>query len=254
MSEHKLPAFQQYQLTFTAHIRDPKHAPVPPGVDAKRMAVYNELLYNNLESFLLACFPVSRKTLGKRLWGRIVRAFMRDHQCTTPFFRLIPEEFVKFLQGDARPKRLPDYLPYLAHYEWVELKLDVAPEPRREMINPKGDLLKQRPALNPVLDLLVYPYPVHRIGPKFKPTVDQQETTCLLVFRNLSDEVRFMEINSITAQLLDMLRIEPITGETALQRLAKDIRHPTPELVISSGLEILVDLQNQQAILGTYSY
>ena len=49
----RLPAFQQYQYAFTAHIRDPRRNPRPAGVPARRMRVYNQLLYNNLESFLL---------------------------------------------------------------------------------------------------------------------------------------------------------------------------------------------------------
>ena len=64
-----LPEFQQYQFAFTRHIRDPQHQPRPSGVTARRMKIYNELLYNNLESFLLACFPVTRKVLGVRKWG-----------------------------------------------------------------------------------------------------------------------------------------------------------------------------------------
>ena len=59
------PPFQEYQYAFAAHIRDPRANPRPPGVPARRTRVYNELLFNNLEGFLLACFPVTRKVLGK---------------------------------------------------------------------------------------------------------------------------------------------------------------------------------------------
>jgi hypothetical protein len=69
------------------------------------MKVYNELLYNNLEGFLLACFPVCRKILGKRRWDRLARAFFRDHACHTPYFRQIPEEFLKYLQAAGSPPR-----------------------------------------------------------------------------------------------------------------------------------------------------
>ena len=96
-------SLQRYQYAFTAHIRDPRNNPRPAGVPARRMKVYNELLYNNLEGFLLACFPVSRRILGKARWGRLVRAFFAGHRCRTPFFRQIPEELVQWLSGGGMP-------------------------------------------------------------------------------------------------------------------------------------------------------
>ena len=61
----------------------------PAGVEARRMKVYNELLYNNTESFLLGCFPVLRRCLGERRWNRLVREFFRVHRSHTPYFRQI---------------------------------------------------------------------------------------------------------------------------------------------------------------------
>jgi uncharacterized protein len=88
-----LPLFQQYQFAFASHIRNPRLHKRPKGVEARRMKVYNELLYNNLEGFLQACFPVLRKVLGKRKWTSLVRDFFSAHRCHTPFFRQIPDEF-----------------------------------------------------------------------------------------------------------------------------------------------------------------
>ena len=49
------------QYAFAAHIRDPEHAPAPGDVEPRRMAVYTELFYNNIESLLAANFPVIRR-------------------------------------------------------------------------------------------------------------------------------------------------------------------------------------------------
>ena len=170
MQARRLP-FQDYQYAFAAHIRDPRANPRPAGVPPRRMRVYNELLFNNLEGFLLACFPVSRAVLGARRWRKLVRAFFAGHRCRTPFFRQIPEEFVEWLRGArAGHPEDPPFLPDLAHYEWVELALDVSPlEPDCADIDRAGDLLAGRPALNPVAMLLTYPYAVHRIGSRFRP-------------------------------------------------------------------------------------
>ncbi|MEP6606242.1 MAG: putative DNA-binding domain-containing protein, partial [Nitrosospira sp.] len=122
-----LPEFQRHQYAFTAHIRDPKVNHCPRGIDAQRMLIYRRLVYNNIESFLLSCFPVLRKVLGTRRWGRLVRAFLATHRSHSPFFRQIPDEFIQFLQGEGTPSgNFPAFALELAHYEWVELVLSTS--------------------------------------------------------------------------------------------------------------------------------
>jgi len=164
-----LPEFQRYQLAFTAHIRDPKAHPRPAGVEARRMKIYNELLFNNIESFLLACFPVLRKMLGTRKWAKLVRVFFSTHRSRTPYFRQIPDEFIQFLQNEwTPPADAPPYLLALAHYEWIELVLSVSNRSADRTFNATGDLMEGVPLLNPVLTNLRYDWPVHRIAPRRK--------------------------------------------------------------------------------------
>ena len=250
----KRPAFQDYQYAFTAHIRDPRTNPRPPGVPARRMRVYNELLFNNLEGFLLACFPVTRKILGIRRWRKLVRAFFAEHRCRTPFFRQIPEEFVKYLR-EARTgdPNIPPFLPDLVHYEWVELLLDVSPvEPDLAAIDAAGDLLSARPALNPVAMLLSYPWPVHRIGPRFQPREPDPQRTHILVFRDLQDRVQFIVLNPVSARLVALLHEGRCTGADALDAIARELGHPDPTVVRAGGREILENLRAEQAVLGTW--
>src|SRR5512139_489605 len=92
-------SFQQYQVQFTNHIRAPKAAARPAGVPARRMKAYAEIVFNNMEQTLSACFPVARKVLGVRRWTRMVRAFLAQHRCATPWFCQIPEEFLRWLEA-----------------------------------------------------------------------------------------------------------------------------------------------------------
>jgi hypothetical protein len=244
--------FQQYQREFTAHIRDPQGVTRPKGVPARRMKVYNALLYNNLEGFLLSCFPVCRKILGKRRWERLVRAFFRDHVSHTPYFRQIPEEFLKYLQEEwARPDDIPPFLPELAHYEWVELELDTSDrDAHLPAHDPAGDLLAGRPLLNPVLRVLAYRWPVHRLSPRFKPTEPPAEPTFTLAFRDAEHRVRFTLINPASARLLNLIQESPAsTGGDIVTLLAQEMALAA-DVLRGFALSLLQDLLAQGAVLG----
>ncbi len=243
-----LPEFQRYQYAFAAHLRDPVAHPRPAGVDARRMKLYSRLLYNNIEGFLLACFPVLRQVLGSRKWGRLVRAFFSLHRCHTPYFRQVPDEFVQFLQQEWTPAADdPPYLLALAHYEWIELVLSVSNRGVDCAVDTGGNLLDGVPVLNPVLASLRYDWPVHRITPR---RWVQPAETHLLVFRDPADQVQFSEINAFTARLLALLQAGTRSGRELLQTLAAESRHPDPARVLQAGGEMLEDLRGRGAILG----
>ena len=244
-----LPEFQRYQYAFTAHIRDPKAHPRPAGVNARGMKIYTELLYNNVEGFLLACFPVLRQVLGARKWSALVRDFFRTHHSHTPYFRQIPDEFIQFLQNEwAPPAGYPPFTLALAHYEWIELALSVSTRSADRAFDPAGDLLDGVPLLNPVLASLRYDWPVHRIAPRRKT---QPAETHLLVFRDADDRVQFSEINAFTARLLTLLEAGSGSGRAALEQIADESRHPDRALITQAGGALLDDLRARGAILGS---
>lgn len=251
-----LPAFQQYQLQFTGHIRDPENIARPARVAAKRMRVYREIVYNNLEVSLAGCFPVCKKVFGKRLWHKLVRGFFVHHRSHGPLFRQIPEEFLAFL-GQAHLiadfPQLPGYLNNLAHYEWIELAVSAAEvDTDWGRINVHGDLLSGKPVLAAAMALLSYDYPVQAISPRFKPGEPLQQAVNLLVFRDAGDQVRFIELNALTARLLSLLQMQDLTGRQALEQIAEEIRHPDPDAIMEFGRAVLEDLRQQGVILGVH--
>lgn len=244
--------FQQYQREFTAHIRDPKGVSRPKGVPARRMRVYNALLFNNMEGFLLSCFPICRQILGKRRWDRLVRDFFRDHVSHTPYFRQIPEEFLAYLQTEWDcPDDVPSFLPELAHYEWIELELDTSDrDANLPAFDPDGDLLAGRPLLNPVSRVLAYRWPVHRLSPRFKPSEAPAEATFMLAFRAGDHRVRFILLNSASARLLNLFQDNPAaTGSEVVTLLAQEMGL-SPDDLLGFAHGLLQDLQVQGAILG----
>lgn len=214
------------------------------------MRAYNALLFNNIENFLHACFPVLRKMLGSRRWTKLVRAFFSQHRGHTPYFRQIPDEFLQFLQnGWQQDESYPDFLVELAHYEWVELALSVSN--RDESLPPYeagGDLIEGRPLLSPVLASLAYRYPVHRIRPRMKV---RPAPTHLLVFRDAGLQVRFMEQSAVSARLLALLADGQCSGRTAVEKLAGELGHADPARLIEFARGFLEALRADGAVLGT---
>ncbi|UCH47860.1 MAG: putative DNA-binding domain-containing protein [Betaproteobacteria bacterium] len=252
-AQQPTPEFQDYQLAFTRHIRDPKQHPRPAGVAARRMKVYNELLFNNVFNLISSCFPVARNILGKRKWQQLVREFFATHRCRSPYFRQLPEEFLQYMQERDSDGREPDFLIYLLHYEWVELAVDVSTkEVDLDAIDPAGELGTGRPVLAPSHMLLSYPYAVHRIGKRYQPTPEQQEQTYLLVFRDSNDKVRFVVLNPVSARLLALIEPGSLTGDEALAQVVEELQHPDPAVALAGGRAMLEELLRQGAILGTH--
>ena len=245
-----LAELQQYQREFAQHLRAPRrHAP-PSGLARRRLRVYAELVYHNMESTLAACFPVARQMLGARRWPRLVRRFVAAHRCATPLFRRIPEEFLHFLQSSAvAGLRLPGYLPSLAHYEWIELALAQAEV--EEVALPQGDPLREVPVLAPALVLLSYPYAVQRIAPDCRPRRPASAPVQLLLFRDAAGVVRFVELNPLSLQLLQLLQDGQATGVRQLERLATLQPQLPREQVLHHGQALLGELQRLGAIAGT---
>lgn len=249
----ELPGFMQTQFAFAAAVRDPDNAPPPSGVAAQRLAVYQELVFNNIEEFLANAFPVLRRISDKAYWHALVRAFIVEHRARTPLFPELPREFVDYL-AQTRSPRKEDYpfLPELAHYEWTELAVGISELAIDENTIPKeSSLLHGIPLISPLIRLCHYRFPVHRIGPAFLPTKADDTPTHLLVYRNRQDKVGFLELNPITARLVKQLETNHThTAEVLLGRIAAEIRHPNPATVLQGGKRILEELRRRDVILG----
>lgn len=217
-----LPRFQASQRELTSFLRDPDANSGPGGVEQRRLDIYRELFFKNIEGFLSAGFPVCRSLYSETEWYALVRDFMRRHQCKTPYFLQITEEFIDYLQHERCAEGDPEFLPELAHYEWVELALDVAEEDIPANSELPEALLDARLRLSPLAWPLRYRYPVHLIGPSHCPDVAPDSPTIIIVYRTREDSVQFMEINPVTARLLALLD-ECSCASEALRLLAAEM-------------------------------
>ncbi|MDF9391962.1 MULTISPECIES: HvfC family RiPP maturation protein [Methylococcus] len=245
--------FQDYQREFVRHLRDPSRFPPPAGVSVERVGIYVELVRNKIEDSLASCFPVTRALLGTRRWEDLVRRFIAGHHCLSPLYRQIPDEFLAYLRDEWNETPEPAFLAELAHFEWMELHLAIAKDRLPdEPLDGNGSLLDGFPVFAPAMALLRYAYPVHRIVAEAPvwPSGSKEPAT-LLGFRDRAYTVRFIELNEPAAALVERLMTGASSGRTVLRKLASDWKFLDPEAFMAFGMDILVRLREQGAILGT---
>lgn len=239
------------QLEMAHYLRDPDTHPAPAGVEPRRLKIYQDLIYNNIEGFISGGFPVLRSLYEADDWRRLVRSFIDQHRCHTPYFLEISQEFLQFLMDDYHPRECdPPFMTELAHYEWVELALDVSEERLPDAID-VVDILSARLALSPLAWLLSYRFQVHHIGPGFQPG-EPTEACYLVVYRDRCDQVRFMELNAATARLLELIRdngTDTATARDILHSLAGELGM-NEDAVLDFGSGQLRQLLDQAVVVA----
>jgi len=249
------PDFQHKQYAFAAHIRDPQHVPAPPGIEDRRMAIYRELFFNNLKSLLSNMFPVLRKLHSDARWHGMIRQFMQHHRAKTPYFLELPAEFLDFLQHEyvAASDDFP-FLLELAHYEYIELALSVSEATNDTRgVDPAGDLLAGAPVKSALTWVYAYRYPVHRISKDFLPDVPPDQPVYLAVYRGSDDKVGFLELNPVTAGLLDAIgeNAAGASGAALLRRLAGEIGYTDVDAFVRHGLAAMQEMRSLEILIGT---
>ncbi|SFD90948.1 DUF2063 domain-containing protein [Nitrosomonas sp. Nm166] len=248
------PDFVRHQYAFTAHIRNPDKNPLPEAIEERRMKIYRELFYNNVEEFIADTYPVLRQITPDERWHSMIRDYFANHRSHTPLFPEMPREFLKYLEHERKPH--PDDPPFmleLAHYEWVELALSLLDEKVDETkINSEGDLWDGIPAISPLAWPLSYHFPVHKISPAFQPKEASKTQTHLMVYRDNNFDVHFMEINPVTARLIQLISSNTSqTGRALLIQIAEELNHPEANIVIQGGMEILDSLRKRKIVFRT---
>ncbi len=242
--------FKEKQREFVRYIREPSVNPPPPDVKPERMAMYRELIFNNIDGFLANNFPVIRRLLNDAEWFELVQDFFAKHTCKTPHFSEIAEEFLDYLENERN--NLDDYpfLLELAHYEWVEMVLSISTDMIDYCKQDTGNLETGRIKLSPLAWPLVYRFPVHLIAPGYVPSQTPEHPVCLLAYRDLNDDVKFIEINAISYRMLEIIQADgPIQASDCLSRVVQESNFPNPAAVTAGGLQTLKELAEKKVIL-----
>ncbi|MGI9345938.1 MAG: HvfC family RiPP maturation protein [Gammaproteobacteria bacterium] len=233
--------FQQIQRRFCEYMRH-RHAQDEQALPAlgltvrqssdsgaqqlKRLGIYHSMVYNNISGFLSQSFPTLKRRTGDELWQIIVRNYIQSKRSRTAIFPDIPGEFTLWFteQGAAQsvagtdtemdPEQLVPLLTQLAHYTWVIHELDRADD-EMPQTRPVQDWRQDRLVLSPLVWILQYDWPVHKIrsGPVApKPTV-------LICWRNSSDKVYRDLADVLSAKIVGLLQESAHSGAQLLEQL-----------------------------------
>jgi len=257
-----IPEFQRYQHQFVDYLRHPLEIDVVPEPLPQSSTVYAKLLFSKIEGSLDNCFPISCELLGTKRWTQLIQSFIKDHRCQSPLYREIPDEFINYLMNEPSAIVLPEFIIELAHYEWMELVLETEKATQSPPCFPiTKDILNVIPAFNPVFHLLHYHYPVQHItasDPYWKDWESgtepySQESIILAGLRDNDYKVQFIEINTVTARLIELTQEGFSTAEQALLELAAEMHYGDHETILPFGHDIFKQLEQQQIIVGSHN-
>ena len=236
------PNFQQMQLDFAAHIRDPENNPIPDDIEPRRMGIYVRLIYNNIESFCATRFARAKAILGEAAWHALIRDFTHRHQSSSPYFSQISEEFLSFLLLERDNPSDPEFLTELCHFEWLSLYLDRL----NETISPFEICdrpLESTLVLSPLAIVRKYGWPVNQLSPDFQPNEIPKNPTWVIAYRDRADNVHIRITQPAMALLAERFR-SPTQGHVVLNELLENSSKDTSQVeeTLTNRLLELIDL------------
>ncbi|MEX5668502.1 putative DNA-binding domain-containing protein [Pseudomonas neuropathica] len=241
------------QQALTRYLRDPEHQLPPADMNAARVNVYRDLVFNNVSQLLSGTFPVLIRIIGEQRWRLLVRGFLRDWRAQTPKFGEIAETFLDYLATQPQVMRegeWPAFLLELAHYEWVEMVLQQSDAKALPPTDPA--LLLERPLqISPLAWPLAYEWPVHELDPDNQPATPPAQPTLLLVRRTADWSVKFSELSPLAWRLLQRIDEYPtLDGRRQLHALAVEAGVAATAAFMDNG-SILLRQLHKDGVLGS---
>ncbi|ABZ76152.1 conserved hypothetical protein [Shewanella halifaxensis HAW-EB4] len=244
-------SFVDVQQDFMDYIKDPSR-PLPDGIEARRMKIYRELFFNNVDGFVSNAFPVLKSLYKEEDWLEIVQSFFATHDCHTPIFVGISQEFLLFLQTEYQVTEIdPPFMLELAHYEWLELVVAVAQDnaSQRLITSEDTEIETIKLCVSATSKVAQYAYDVQHISPDYRPEEPSELPQYFCIYRDLNEEVRFLLLNPLTAQMLAYLSQHESLGYTELlDWLVHTYTHIQADALKAGCLQLLEDLGHKGII------
>lgn len=214
--------------------------------DQERLAIYQELLLNNLHEVVNPCFPVLRSILPTEIWWNTLKNFIKVYPVSSPIFHRLPFFLVQYL------KQHPiDNYPFayeLAHYEWIELEVELIEY--QEVITKiePADLLSQVWQLSKAARLLAYDYPVDQISIDYQP--QEQSKTYIVVYQK-QQQVHFLKLNELSFQLLTAMFDESMSINQVVDALTEMHPQLKREALVEACMPLMQQLYDEALLLAS---
>ena len=247
--------FTDIQQSFMDYIRDPSK-PLPDGIEPRRMVIYRELFFNNVNGFVSSAFPVLKSLYDEQAWLTLVQQFFVEHNCHTPIFVEIAGEFLAFLQQYEMKDSDPKFLLELAHYEWLELVVATKQSSEQQQ-KLQADLLLSRPLqLSVCAKVAQYQYDVQHISVDYQPIEPPSQPQFFCVYRDVEEEVSFLQLNPLTAQVLALIeqRTQQQTSigfDEIIHELIGFYPHMHPDTMINGCVQMLKQMVEKGIVVTT---
>lgn len=236
------PQLAKFQAQFGDYLRKQTHNREDETLVPQRVGqLYQELIYNSVANFPKQCFVICQAMLGDE-FDALCREFFRQERLHSPYFPDINRDFVAFIEAKVEAGVLPAFFADLAHFEWIELAVDLLPDAAANAIF----MHRARPiALNPTLQNLRYDYAVQAIDVETQPQEIYAEESYLVMYRNLDSVISTLQTNALTFLLIEFI-------QNAAKQLADDesgVQYASVSALLGEFLPS-VGLQNSEQMAG----
>jgi len=259
-------AFQSEQSTFVAALRH-TDAPLPQRVSPRRMQVYQRLVYNNIDSLLSRGLPICQQLLNSSgQWRPLLEHFIASPEpLHSPYFADLSAALVRLLAQPTaalRALQLPAFIAELAHYEWLELAAQLAPQPSNHHwldIDPLSDqqLLNSTITTAANLQLGHYHWPVMQISAATSKAVlaagTRSEPLTIAVHCDATGRSHFTALNPLASALISQLQQQhSLPLQQHLQQLAQTTATTSLQQLLSHAPALVRQLAKKR-LLGVSS-
>lgn len=240
------------QRAFAAYLRDPDGCPPPSAQEPRRLAIYRNAVFANIETFMADNYPRIKAVLDQPAWAAMVRDYLIHHPSSAKAFVDLPCEFLHYVEQERDVPADPPFIGELAHFDHLETL--VGSDERRidlDGIDAAGDLLAGVPAVNPIVRIVSYRFPVHAIDADYQPQTPPNAPTHIAAFRDRHNRYGFLDLNQASLLLLQhLIAADGETGTDILRRLSAEMGHPDGELLLAPGRKMFERLRARDVIVG----
>ncbi|MEQ3696816.1 MAG: putative DNA-binding domain-containing protein [Pseudomonadales bacterium] len=230
--------FRELQGALAASVRFKVHDE-SLDVEARRLAIYQRLVFNNLFGLLSGGYKKLRRAMGDEQFRKLVRAFLESGVSQTPYFAEISGEFLSwFVQQEA-----PKWQHELAEYERAGIAIDI-----ETMDWPSAAAIESRPDgvhFSPAIALLSFDYAIYEASEGVAPP---KQPTYILLYRNPHNKLRYKLLNAASFSLLALLLQDQNLSEVLLT-LATSMGVESHRIE-APAMDLLAELQREGAVVS----